>query len=64
MECRGDRSKCACTYPCDRRGNCCACVAYHRPKGEFPACFFSPVAEKSYDRSLSRLVQDRQGGVR
>ena len=60
MECKGDPAKCACTYPCDRRGNCCACVAYHRPKGQFPACFFTPAAERSYDRSFARLVQDRK----
>lgn len=59
MSCQGDPSKCACTYPCDKKGNCCACVAYHRPKGQFPACFFSPEAEKSFDRSFARLVQDR-----
>jgi hypothetical protein len=62
MECRGDASKCACTYVCERRGNCCACVAYHRPLGQFTACCFSPEAEKSYDRSFERLVQDRMNG--
>jgi hypothetical protein len=60
MECRGDATKCVCTCRCDRRGNCCACVAYHRPRGEFPACFFSVAAEKSYDRTFDRLVGDRQ----
>lgn len=30
---------CACTYqPCPRKGKCCECVAYHRQKGERPAC--------------------------
>ena len=61
MECRGNAEKCACTYPCERRGSCCACVAYHREMGEFPACFFTPAAERSYDRSFAMLVQDRQG---
>ncbi len=61
MECRGDAAKCACTYPCERRGNCCACVAYHRREDQFPACFFSPAAERGYDRSFARLVQDREG---
>lgn len=59
MSCQGDKEKCACTYQCERRGNCCACVAYHRPKGQFPACFFSPEAEKSFDRSFASLIQDR-----
>lgn len=59
MGCQGDKAKCACTYQCERRGNCCACVAYHRPKGQFPACFFSAEAEKSFDRSFARLLQDR-----
>lgn len=61
MECRGDASKCACTYPCERKGNCCACVAFHRGRNEFPACFFSPEAEKSHDRSYARLILDRGG---
>jgi hypothetical protein len=37
-------------------------VAYHRPLGQFPACFFSKVAEMSYDRSFERLLQDRSNG--
>jgi hypothetical protein len=61
MGCQGNPDKCACTYHCDRRGNCCACVAYHRTQGEFTACFFTPAAEKSYDRSFARLVKDREG---
>ena len=61
MECRGNAEKCPCTYPCERRGNCCACVAYHREVNEFPACFFTLAAERSHDRSFARLVQDRQG---
>lgn len=59
MGCQGDASKCACTYDCSRKGNCCACVEYHRPKGQFPACFFSKETELSHDRSFERLVQDR-----
>jgi len=27
--------------------------------GEFPACFFSAAAEKTYDRSFSALAKDR-----
>ncbi len=52
---------CPCTYePCSRKGNCEACVKYHNSMGEFPACFFSVKGEKSYDRSLSKLVEDRE----
>ena len=60
MSCENNKSmKCPCTYSCHRRGKCCDCVAYHLKCGEFPACFFSREAEKSYDRSLSRLIKDR-----
>ncbi len=47
---------CRCTYPgCSRHGNCKACLAYHRENGEFPACFFTPEGEKTYDRSWENL---------
>ena len=54
MECSASENvaSCACTYPCDKRGKCCECVAYHRKRKEVPACFFSKEAEKTYDRSL------------
>lgn len=46
-------AKCTCSYPgCDRKGLCCECVAYHRARKELPGCFFSPGAEKTYDRSI------------
>lgn len=51
---------CPCTYPCSRRGKCCECVAYHRKHGQFPGCLYSVEAEKTYDRSLERLVRDRK----
>jgi len=51
--------KCPCTYSCNNRGKCCACIAYHQRSGEFPACFFSKVAEKTYDRSFEKLIEDR-----
>jgi len=35
-------------------------VAYHQRAGEFPACFFSNKAEKSYDRSMEALIRDRK----
>ena len=60
MSCENNKSmKCPCTYSCPRRGKCCNCLAYHTRSGEFPACFFSKEAEKTYDRSLSRLLKDR-----
>ena len=53
-----DNCRCTCTT-CERRGNCCQCVAYHRDKGEFTACFFSPQAERNHDRSFNNLLNDR-----
>lgn len=51
---------CKCTYPgCTRHGICQECVAYHRVKGELPACYFSPDAEKTYDRSIRRYLESR-----
>ncbi|MGE5707991.1 MAG: DUF6485 family protein [Bacteroidota bacterium] len=55
MECDREAKDCRCTYPCPRRGHCCACVRHHRDRGEVPACFFTPEAEQSYDRSVENL---------
>jgi hypothetical protein len=55
-----NKDHCPCTYPCDKHDNCKACVALHRPHGEFPACFFSSEAEKRYDRSFKNLCEDRK----
>jgi len=52
---------CNCTYDCSRKGKCCDCLTYHRGLAEFPACFFSAKAERTYDRSLAALVRDREG---
>ena len=61
MHCENNKSmKCPCTYSCPRNGKCCECIAYHTKGGEFPACFFSPPAEASYDRSFSQLIEDRR----
>lgn len=49
---------CTCTYDCDKRGLCCACVAYHRAKGQIPGCFFSREAEAGWDRSVGNLCRD------
>jgi hypothetical protein len=52
---------CNCTYSsCSRKGKCCECLAYHRDNGEFPACFFSKEAERTYDRSFENLKNDRK----
>ncbi len=61
MECTRDKNMrgCSCTFSCSKKGKCCECVAYHRSLGEFPACFFGAAAEKTGDRSLSRLIKDR-----
>lgn len=63
MECKLDtnRQACRCTYePCPRKGRCCECVSYHRRLGELPGCFFSPEAERSYDRSVENFIDDRR----
>lgn len=60
MECTATGKDCRCTYSsCSRRGNCCQCVAYHRDKGEFTACFFSPEVERTHNRSFDALCKDR-----
>jgi hypothetical protein len=57
-----DKSHCTCTYTaCEKRGNCCQCVVYHRTRGEVPGCFFTPEGERSYDRSYERFLSDRKG---
>lgn len=54
MECKKSENmkNCNCTYPCSRKGLCCECVAYHRERGELPACYFSDADEKTYNRSV------------
>lgn len=61
MECKkaSNLKGCNCTYECDRRGVCCECVKYHRQRDELPACYFNAEAEKMYDRSIERFIQDR-----
>jgi hypothetical protein len=60
MECKAAENKhnCTCTYSCEKRGNCCACVAYHRSRNELPGCFFSPAGERTYDRSREAFIRD------
>jgi hypothetical protein len=62
MECKKNENlvNCNCTYPgCPRKGICCECIVYHNAKGHFPACFFSKEAERTFDRSFEKLVEDR-----
>jgi hypothetical protein len=54
-----NREKCTCTYSCEKRGNCCACVAYHRGRNELPGCFFTTAGEATYDRSIANFIRDR-----
>jgi len=51
-------ANCNCSYePCERKGICCACIAYHRRNKELPACFFPPDIEKTFDRSISNFIR-------
>ncbi len=59
MECKQEenRAKCNCTYePCDKKGICCECIAYHWRNRELPACFVPDDVEKTYDRSMARFI--------
>jgi len=62
MECKKEENlkECPCTYPnCSRKGLCCECIKYHRERGELPGCYFSPEAEKTYDRSINKFYEDQ-----
>ena len=51
-------ANCNCTYePCENKGNCCACISFHRQSGEMPACFFDRETEKTYDRSVGTFIK-------
>ena len=61
MECNKavNLQRCNCTYePCSRKGICCECIAYHRSANQLPACFFSAAAERTYDRSFRKFIQE------
>ena len=59
MECKKEENMkiCNCTYPCDKKGLCCECVAYHRARKELPACYFDSEAEKTYDRTVQKWLE-------
>jgi hypothetical protein len=65
MECTAPSNvgNCSCTYvACDKRGNCCKCVEYHRKKNEIPGCFFTTAGERTWDRSFAGFCRDRGKG--
>jgi len=62
MECKKEQNlkHCNCTYTsCSKRGVCCACVTFHRERGEIPGCFFTKKCEATYDRSVRNFVKDQ-----
>ncbi len=61
MECQKEENFkiCPCTYSgCPRKGICCECIKYHLVNDELPACCFSKEAEKTYDRSIKRFIEN------
>jgi len=61
MECQKEKNleACNCSYPCSKKGLCCECIAYHKERGELPACYFDEKAEKSYDRSVGNFLRKK-----
>ena len=54
-------AQCPCTYePCERKGLGCECLHYHRAMGELPGCYFTPEAERTYDRSIARFLKSHK----
>jgi hypothetical protein len=58
-ECNVDenKSKCNCTYPCEKKGMCCECLNYHLNRDEVPACFFPNEIERTYNRSIDNFIR-------
>ncbi|APT71842.1 hypothetical protein BG95_02535 [Thermosipho sp. 1063] len=53
--------KCNCSYPgCPKKGKCCECIAYHRERGELPACYFTDEEEKTWNRSIEYFITRRR----
>ncbi|MCD6477266.1 MAG: cytosolic protein [Candidatus Aenigmarchaeota archaeon] len=51
--------KCPCTYSgCDKKVICCECLRFHLSRNELPACCFSKEAEKTFDRSFEKFIED------
>ncbi|MCX6665645.1 MAG: hypothetical protein NT038_06255 [Euryarchaeota archaeon] len=59
VECKVRENKmvCNCSYSCNRKGLCCACLRYHRDREELPACYFPGDTEKTYDRSIENYLR-------
>jgi hypothetical protein len=60
MECKktANLDRCNCSYsPCQRKGVCCDCIAYHLRSRALPACCFPADAEKTYDRSFEHFAR-------
>jgi len=54
-------TSCNCTYAgCSRKGKCCECMQYHLAMKELPACAFSAGAERTYDRSYARFIEENR----
>ncbi|HUS51250.1 MAG TPA: DUF6485 family protein [Candidatus Paceibacterota bacterium] len=63
MECQKEKNlkTCPCTYPgCPRKGICCECIKYHLENDELSACCFSKEAEKTYDRSIKKFIEEHK----
>ncbi len=62
MNCHKEKNleNCNCSYPgCPRKGICCECIEHHRKKSQLPACYFTSEAEKTYDRSIEKFIEDQ-----
>lgn len=60
MDCKRDEilERCNCSYePCENKGNCCDCLAYHLKMRQLPACCFPDDAERTYDRSFAHFAR-------
>lgn len=56
---QANKAMCNCTYPCAKKGFCCKCIAYHRDRGELPACYFDSATEATYDRSVECYLKSK-----
>lgn len=52
--------RCNCSYPCNKKGICCECIAYHRSMRQLPACYFTEEQERTYDRSIEYYMKCNQ----
>ncbi len=63
MNCKREENlkDCSCSYPgCSKKGICCECIKHHREKGQLPGCYFSSEAEKTFDRSVKKFLEDQK----